>query len=145
MVDRCNLPDGYDVNTYDLFQGIPTKILYGNECIDIGGRKIDVLHTPGHAPGHMCFWGKEKGYLNTGDLVYKDTLTAWFPSTDPNAYLQSLEKIAKLHAKRIFPVHHSLAIQPEIVIRIRDAFRKLKTGGQLHHGSGTFSYGDWSI
>lgn len=145
VVDRCNLPDGYDVNTYDLFQGIPAKILYGNECTDIGGRRIDVLHTPGHAPGHMCFWGKEKGYLYTGELVNKDTLTAWFPSTDPNAYLQSLEKIAKLHAKRIFPAHHSLAIQPEIVIRMRDAFRKLKTGGQLHHGSGTFSYGDWSI
>ena len=38
MVDCCNLPDGYDVNTYDLFSAvIPTKILYGNECIDIGG------------------------------------------------------------------------------------------------------------
>ena len=145
VVDRCDLPDGYDVNTYEFFQGIPAKILYGNECIDIGGRRIDVLHTPGHAPGHMCFWEKEKGYLFTGDLVYKGTLTAWFPSTDPDAYLQSLEKLAVLPAKKIFPGHHSLAIRPEMLIGVRDAFRQLKANGQLTHGSGKFDYGDWSI
>ena len=145
VVDRCDLPDGYDVNSYEFFQGMPAKILHGNECIDIGGRRIDVLHTPGHAPGHMCFWEKEKGYLFTGDLVYKGTLTAWFPSTDPDAYLQSLEKLAVLPAKKIFPGHHSLAIRPEMLIGVRDAFRQLKANGQLTHGSGKFDYGDWSI
>ena len=145
VVDRCDLPDGYDVNTYEFFQGTPTKVLYGGEIIDIGGRSIEVLHTAGHAPGHMCFWEEEKGYLYTGDLVYKDTLTAWFPSTDPYAYLQSLEKVARLPVKQVFPAHHSLNIQPEIIIRMRDAFRRLHANGQLRHGSGTFNYGDWSV
>lgn len=145
VVDRCDLPDGYDVNTYEFFQGTPTNVLHGGECIDIGGRSIEVLHTPGHAPGHMCFWEKERGYLFTGDLVYKDVLTAWFPSTDPQAYLASLEKIAELPAKRVFPAHHSLDIQQELIIRMRDAFRQLNANGQLHHGSGTFNYGDWSV
>lgn len=27
----------------------------------------------------------------------------------------------------------------------RDAFRELKAKDQLHHGSGTFDYGDWSV
>ena len=72
VTDRCDLPDGYDVNTYELFQGTPAKVLHGGESIDIGGRRIEVLHTPGHSPGHMCFWEKEKGYLYTGDLVYQD-------------------------------------------------------------------------
>ncbi len=145
VVDRCNLPDGYDVDTYEFFQGTPTEVLHGGECIDLGERRIEILHTPGHSPGHMCFWEKEKGYLYTGDLVYKDMLTAWFPSTDPQAYLQSLEKIAKLSVRRVFPAHHSLNIHPEILIRMRDKFRQLKTNGQLHHGSGTFDYGDWSV
>ena len=43
-----------------------------------------VLHTPGHAPGHMCFWEYERGSLYTGDLVYKKTLAAYFPTTDPD-------------------------------------------------------------
>ncbi len=62
----------------------------------IGGREIEVLHTPGHSPGHLCFWEKAGGYLFTGDLVYKDILFAYYLSTDPEAYLDSLEKVAAL-------------------------------------------------
>ena len=113
--------------------------------IDIGGRQIEALHTPGHAPGHLCFWEKENGYLFTGDLVYKDVLFAYYPSTDPEAYLASLEKIAALPVKKVFPAHHSLEIQPDILIRMREALRRLKAEGKLHHGSGAFDYGDWGI
>ena len=145
VVDRCDLPEGFDVSTYTMFQGIPTRILQDGDTIDIGGRVIEVLHTPGHSPGHMCFWEAARGYLFTGDLVYKDTLFAYYPSTDPAAYLASLEKIAALPAQKVFPAHHSLDIGPEIVVRMRDAFRDLRAKGLLHHGSGTFSYGDWAV
>lgn len=145
VVDRCELPKDFNINDYRFFQGKPTKVLYGGEHIGLGGRKIEVIHTPGHAPGHMCFWEKERGYLFTGDLVYKDTLTAWFPSTDPVAYLKSLEIISALPVKRVFPAHHSLNIQPEIITRMRDGFRQLKAEGKHHHGSGTFHFGDWSV
>lgn len=141
VVDRCDLPDGYDVNTYKLFQGTPTRILHDHDSIDIGGRVIEVLHTP----GHLCFWEKERGYLFTGDLVYKDTLLAYYPSTDPVAYLVSLEKVAALPVKRVFPRHHTLDIQPEILARMRNAFSQIKAEGKLHHGSGTFDYGDWAV
>lgn len=145
VVDRCDLPDGYDVDKYKFFQGYPKRVLSDNDIIDIGGRCIQVLHTPGHSPGHMCFWEKKRGYLFTGDLVYKDTLFAYYPSTDPDAYLNSLERLAILPAKCVFPAHHSLDIQPEILIRMRDAFRQLRKDGKLHHGSGTFDYGDWAV
>ena len=56
VVDRCELPEGYDVDRYEMFQGNPSRILTGGEKIDIGGRVIEVCHTPGHSPGHMCFW-----------------------------------------------------------------------------------------
>lgn len=145
VVDRCELPEGYDVKTYEFFQGTPTKVLQGGEVIDLGGRSVEVIHTPGHSPGHMCFYEADRGYLYTGDLIYKDTLFAYYPSTDPKAYLASLEIISALPAKRVFPAHHTLDIQPEIVIRMRDAFRELKAEGKLHHGSGTFEYGDWAV
>ena len=145
VVDRCDIPKGYDVDRYEFFQGMPVKLLNDNESLDIGGRNIQVLHTPGHSPGHMCFWEKESGFLFTGDLVYKDTLFAYFPSTDPKAYLKSLERIAALPVKRVFPAHHTLDIQPEILSRMRNAFRDLKNEGKLQHGSGTFNYSDWSV
>ena len=93
----------------------------------------------------MCFWEPARGYLFTGDLVYKDTLFAYYPSTDPQAYLSSLEKVCALPVKRVFPAHHTLDIQPEILTRMRDTFLQLKEQGLLHHGSGTFDYGDWGL
>ena len=91
------------------------------------------------------FLEKDKGYLFTGDLVYKDVLFAYYPSTDPEAYLSSLEKVAALPVKRVFPAHHSLDIQPEILIRMRNAFRQLKEDVKLHQGSGTYRFGDWGV
>lgn len=145
VVDRCDLPEGYDVDSYEIFQGTPTRVLKDNDVIDVGGRVLQVLHTPGHSPGHMCFYEKEQGYLFTGDLVYKDTLFAYYPSTDPEAYLKSIERVAALPAKRVFPAHHSLDIHPEILLRMQNAFRQLKAENKLHHGGGTFKYGDFAI
>jgi glyoxylase-like metal-dependent hydrolase (beta-lactamase superfamily II) len=145
VTDRCELPEGYDVSKYELFQGTPTRVLQDGDVIELGNRTITALHTPGHSPGHLCFWEAERGYLYTGDLVYKDTLFAYYPSTDPQAYLKSLEKIAALPVKKVFPAHHSLEIEPEILDRMRDEFSKLDREGKLHHGSGTFDYGDWAI
>lgn len=144
-IHRCDMPENYDVGTYELFQGTPSRVLYGGERIELGGRSITVLHTPGHSPGHMCFFENCTGYLFTGDLVYKDTLLADFPSTDPRAYRKSLERIAALPVKRVFPAHHTLDIQPKLLVRMRDAFRRLDAEGKLHHGSGTWDYGDWAV
>lgn len=140
VIDRCDLHEGYDVNTYKFFHGMPVRVLQEGDTIDLGGRVITALYTPGHSPGHLCFWEPQREYLFTGGLVYKDTLFAYYPSTDPQAYLASLEKIAVLPVKKVFPAHHSLDIQPEILIRMRDAFRQLNANGNLHHGSGTFDY-----
>lgn len=145
VVDRSDLPQGYNVDNYEFFQGTPTRVLKNNDVIDIGGRTLKVLHTPGHSPGHMCFYEQERGYLFTGDLVYKDTLFAYYPSTDPEAYLKSIERVAALPVKRVFPAHHNLDIQPEILNRIQKAFQRLKTEDKLHHGSGTFEYKDFAI
>lgn len=145
VLDRCDAPEGFDISTYELFQGTPRQLLKDGDVIDLGGRRVTVLHTPGHSPGHICFWEAERGYLFTGDLVYLGTLFAYYPSTDPLAYLASLEKVAALPVQRVFPGHHSLDVSPEILVRMRDAFRALQKEGKLHHGSGVFDYGDWAV
>ena len=145
VLDRCDPPENFDISAYQFFQGTPTRVLKDGDTIDLGGRVLQVLHTPGHSPGHMCFWEAERDWLFTGDLVYLDTLLAYYPSTDPDAYLASLEKVAALPVRRVFPAHHSLDVHPEILARMRDAFRDLKATGELHHGSGVHHYGDWAV
>lgn len=145
VADRCELPEDFCIDGYAIFQGNPSRVLVDGDTIDLGGRTIQVLHTPGHSPGHLCFWEDEKGYLYSGDLVYEGTLFANYPSTDPQSYMTSLEKIAVLPIKQLFPGHHSLNICPELVVKMRDAFRRLNEDDKLCHGSGTHNYGDWAI
>ena len=145
VADRCVLPEDFDIRNYEIFQGKPSCLLEDGYTIDLDGRRIQALHTPGHSPGHFCFWEAERGYLFSGDLIYKGTLFANYPSTDPQHYLTSLEKIAVLPAKRLFPGHHSLDIQPELCRRMRDAFRALNAQGRLQHGTGTHYFGDWTV
>lgn len=92
LTDRCELPEDFDISNYEIFQGKPSCILKDGDNIALGGRTIQAMHTPGHSPGHLCFWEAERGYLFSGDLVYKGTLFAHYPSTDPQSYLNSLEK-----------------------------------------------------
>lgn len=145
VVEDCDLPDGFDVDKYEFFQGMPTKILKGNEIIDIGGREIEVLHTPGHSPGHLCFFEKERGLLFTGDLVYIGTLFAYYPSTDPVAYLSSIQRVAALPVKKVLPAHHNLDVPDTILVDMEKAFLDLKESGKLHHGSGTHNYDYFSV
>lgn len=145
VVEDCELPEGFNIEDYEFFQGTATRILKDNDVIDIGGRNLQVLHTPGHSPGHMCFYEKDRQYLFTGDLVYKGTLFAYFPSTDPEAYLSSVERVAILPVKKVFPAHHDLNISPSILQDMKKAFAELKADDKLHHGSGTFEYNNFAI
>lgn len=69
VADRCQLPEGFDLDCYTLFQGHPSAWVGEGDTIDLGGRVLTVLHTPGHSPGHLCFWEESRGYLFSGDLV----------------------------------------------------------------------------
>ena len=139
------LPEGFDTAKYELFQGAPARLLEDGDVIDLGGRRIEAVHTPGHSPGHLCYYERERGYLFTGDLVYEGTLYASYPSTDPAAYLASLERVAALPAGRVFPGHYSLDIRPGLIVEIRDAFRRLDAAGELRHGTGVHNFGRWAI
>lgn len=42
----------------------------GQELV-VGTVQLDVIHTPGHAPGHVCFWGRELAVLFGGDVLFQ--------------------------------------------------------------------------
>ncbi|WP_216828462.1 MBL fold metallo-hydrolase [Alkalihalobacterium elongatum] len=78
--------------------------------VPIGKYDYEVLFTPGHSGGLVCFYNKEKGILFSTDHV--------LPKITPNisyhiyglqnplaSYLKSLEKIKKLEADFVIPSH----------------------------------------
>lgn len=146
MIDNdCDLPSGYNPEEYELFQGVPGRLLDEGDIIELGDRSITVIHTPGHSPGHMCFWDENNRFMFTGDLIYKGILYANYPSTDPKAYLDSVKKLSAYKPARLFPEHHSLDISTDFIERIKNELQNLDNDNLLYHGSGKFDYEDWTI
>ena len=141
----CVFPEDFDVDAYRLFQGEPQIILRDGDCFDLGGRTIRVLHTPGHSPGHCCFYEPERRYLYSGDLIYKGCLDAFYPTTDPQLFFRSVKRLTELDISRVFPGHHDLDIPVSLIGEIKADFSQIEKSGQLKQGNGLFDFGDIRI
>ena len=141
----CALPEEFDLDSYRLFQGEPQILLHDGDGFDVGGRTIRVLHTPGHSPGHCCFYEQERRYLYSGDLVYKGCLDAFYPSTDPLLFYQSVKRLLDLDVSRVFPGHNDLEIPVSLISEINEDFSQIEQNGQLKQGKGLFDFGDVKI
>jgi hydroxyacylglutathione hydrolase len=65
------------------------------DVIDVAGFSLEILHTPGHTPGHICF--KAAQWIFTGDLVFKGAIgRSDFPNSDPVAMETSLRRFLTL-------------------------------------------------
>lgn len=145
MCRPCAFPEDFDISKYQIFQGAPQKILQDGDCLDLGNRQLTVIHTPGHSPGHCCFYEPEKKYLYSGDLIYSGCLDAFYPTTDPALFWQSLRNIQRLEVSRVLPGHHQLSVLVDLIRRVEAGFSKLETAGKLMQGSGIFDFGDSQI
>lgn len=101
--------------------------------IDLGGRKLVFLDTPGHASHHYCVWDEHSQGLFTGDtfgLSYRE----WdvegrafvFPTTSPvqfrpDAWMQTLDKLAGYKPEKINLTHYGQVYDVEsLMIQLRE-------------------------
>lgn len=139
-------PKGFNIDEYNIFTGEPSLELMDKDIIDLGDRKLQVLHTPGHSPGHICIYEKERGYIFTGDLVYEGVLYAFYPSTDPVKFKESIDRLRRLETiQAVLPGHNDLNVRKEIVDDIGKAFEWIDRKGLLKHGTGIHKFIDFSI
>ncbi len=141
----CDFPEDFNINDYQIYRGVPEKVFADGDIFDLGGRRLKVIHTPGHSPGHCCFYEEDKKYLYSGDLIYSGCLDAFYPTTDPEAFFRSVQKISSLNVNRVLPAHHNICIQTDIIARTEKAFCKLYSMGKLKQGNGIFDFGDFQI
>ncbi len=145
MREKCDFPAEFDVDEYQLFHGEPQRILHDGDTIDLGNRSLTVIHTPGHSPGHCCFYEPERKYLYSGDLIYSGCLDAFYPTTDPKQFSQSVRKIQDLEITQVLPGHHQLSVSVGIIDEIAAAFSRLEKNGLLKQGSGVFDFDSFQI
>jgi hydroxyacylglutathione hydrolase len=83
--------------------GLPTprvpvkdlRTLVDGEVLEFAGFRIEVLHTPGHTPGSVCF--RTDGFLLSGDLVFRGAIgRSDFPNSSPADMERSLRRFLSL-------------------------------------------------
>jgi glyoxylase-like metal-dependent hydrolase (beta-lactamase superfamily II) len=90
--------------------GVPTKRLHGGETFASGGRTWEVLHTPGHSPGHICLWSAADKMLCSGDHLLEGvsppvTFERGFERDPMGSYLESLRRVRDLDPELVLPGH----------------------------------------
>jgi glyoxylase-like metal-dependent hydrolase (beta-lactamase superfamily II) len=104
-------------------------VLTDGDTIDGTEFRLEALHTPGHAPNHLCFWLDEERSLFTGDHVLNGTTTVVNPQRggDMIQYLASLDRLRKIkRVARICPGHGDVIEDPAAVLDEYVAHRRMR-------------------
>ena len=71
------------------------RTIADGDVLAFAGFSIEVVHTPGHTPGHCCF--RTDALLFSGDLVFAGSIgRSDFPNSDPGAMQASLRRFLTL-------------------------------------------------
>jgi glyoxylase-like metal-dependent hydrolase (beta-lactamase superfamily II) len=77
-----------------------------------------VLHTPGHAPGHICLWNADERLAIVGDMVASvGTILVNPADGDMGVYIEQLGRLAALDAQCALPAHGEPIEQPSALFR----------------------------
>jgi glyoxylase-like metal-dependent hydrolase (beta-lactamase superfamily II) len=108
--------------------GTRWRALADGDRIRAGDATLTVIHTPGHALDHVCFWNPETRELFAGDMLSLGT-TIMIPAGrggGMRAYLASLERLAALEPVRVLPGHGPIIDQPVELITQYLAHRRMR-------------------
>ena len=83
----------------------PDRALADGGVVSVGSLDFDVLHVPGHAPGHVAF--VRQGCMLGGDLLFAGSIGRTdLPFSDPERMTESLERVAGLPEETlVYPGH----------------------------------------
>jgi glyoxylase-like metal-dependent hydrolase (beta-lactamase superfamily II)/8-oxo-dGTP pyrophosphatase MutT (NUDIX family) len=113
--------------------------LQGGDRLDLGPRPdghgrwhLEVLHTPGHAPGHLAFYEPFYRLLFVGDMI--STLSSVVigpPDGDLAVYLEQLRRLRSYDSRLLLPSHGGPSSRPAVTIDAALAHRRRREGELL--------------
>ncbi len=99
-------PHGHFFPNDDMHLGVIENILAPTFAVDewwkpsgtinLGDRKLTVLHTPGHTKGSLMLYDSQRKTLFTGDYIYPGQLFAFVPGSHMGDYLETSERLIGL-------------------------------------------------
>ena len=105
---------------------VPDRVIGEGDTIEGTEFGLDVLHTPGHAPNHLCFLLEEERVLFTGDNVLEGMFSVINPARggDMTVYLDDARAARRSSASsRLCPGHGDVIEEPRPRIQEYSAHR----------------------
>ena len=124
------LPNWFDPATAGIPGVEPTRLVDAGEEIDLGDRRLEVLHCPGHAAGLLALLDRDRRTLYSTDVAYAGALYAHLPGVDLSAYAATLSRLARMvpDLDRLYPAHNERPLPTDILTRMMEAFDVVVAG-----------------
>jgi glyoxylase-like metal-dependent hydrolase (beta-lactamase superfamily II) len=127
------LPATFDAKAYATKPWTITETIHVGSKLDLGGRTLEVLATPGHTPDAIALLDRAHGLLFTGDSCYPGPIYLYRPETDVAAYEHSMVRLAALapRLKLLLPSHNVPEADPQVLPKVVAAFRQVRAGKKV--------------
>ena len=124
------LPPGVTSRAYRIPQWRSSAPVQDGEVLDLGGRRLEVLRTPGHTPDSLCLLDRANGLLLTGDTYYSGEIYLWAPETNVADYTASITKLAALEPalRLLLPAHGPPVAAPRRLTELLAALQSIQSG-----------------
>ncbi|MGI9271076.1 MAG: MBL fold metallo-hydrolase [Woeseiaceae bacterium] len=127
----CNgPPSGIDLDVFHTKPWKASRYVEDGEILDLGGRRLEVLHVPGHTPDSTALLDAENGLLFTGDTFYDAELWLFVPETNLDDYDRAITRLVNVERDVSFLLgaHVSARVDAGRLADVRDAFLRLRSG-----------------
>lgn len=112
-----------------------TRWLHDGDLIDLGGRVLEVIHTPGHSSNHICLLDREAGYLWTGDHFYTGGITTYLPGGSHDDFVESSLRLVDLlpNYDLLLPAHNEPLVDAGIMKDLLKAAEGITEGNLTNY------------
>ena len=130
------LPNGFNPATYHSKPFKVTHWLKEGDKIDLGGKELEIIHTPGHTPDSVSLLEKRERLLFTGDIFYQAPIYIYSLDSDINEFISSFRKMVKADYDWAMPAHNEALVEKKVIESVLTAIESIKAGK-----AGTFKPG----
>lgn len=117
----------------------PTGTVEDGQVIDLGGRKLEVIHTPGHQPSCIMLLDRENQLLFTGDMFYPGSMYCVFDDSSFPDYVKSIRKAADLAVEagvdEVYCSHNIPAAATDTLCAFADYLEAIERGKIMDYES----------
>lgn len=131
-------PDGFTPETYEIKGKKPAGVVKEGDILDLGGRNLEVIHTPGHSADGIMLIDEANRIILTGDTYYPAPLYAFSKDSNLGIYTDTMKKVADkiqgMDLEWIYSSHNEVVRGTKVLGEVAGALEQIYTGKMKTYG-----------